>query len=191
MTQALGLGGFPHAGVHPQWMTALGFDVEHVPFSKTIAAGPLKRAIIKLLGDDLGVPTAIGLKRDGRPLLQPYCPPHFPTMKAAVDGWVAGKYQKGRGIFRNAGGGSPWKDAAAIEAGIQRYSDAAVAATVAYCDYVYGRYGRFPCTTGPLISLLAYQAHHLDPAFYDRFYQPGALSATQLQHQDPPETRRS
>jgi hypothetical protein len=29
---------------------------------------------------------------------------------------------------------------------------------------------------------LAFQAHHLDPDFYDRFYRPEALTETQWQH---------
>jgi hypothetical protein len=182
MTEALGLGGFPHAAVHPEWMSLLGFDVEQVPFSKTIGANFLVRTLLRLLGDDVGVPTALGLRHhDGRTLMSPFCPPHYPTMEAAVRAFVATKYGTGRGIFRNGGGGSPWKDGAAIDAGIQEYSEQTLAATIAYCEYVYGRYGRFPCTMGPFMSLLAYQAHRLDPDFYATFYTPGALSSTQLE----------
>ena len=43
------------------------------------------------------------------------------------------------------------------------------AAKIAYCDYVYKRYGRFPARSGPFRTVLAYQAHHLDTDFYDHF----------------------
>jgi len=181
MTEALGLGGFPHAAVHPEWMSLLGFDVEQVPFSKTIGAGFLMRSLIRLMGDDIGVPTSLGLKQNGKALLHSWCPPYFESMEKAVHAWVARKYARGRGIFRDAGGGSPWLDPKAIDKGIQEYTPATVATTIAYSDYVYQRYGRFPCTMGPFMSLLAYQAHRLDPEFYAKFYTPAALSSTQLQ----------
>jgi hypothetical protein len=71
-----------------------------------------------------------------------------------------------------------------VLAGIPAYSDRAIDATVAYCEYVYKRYGRFPAYSGPFRTVLAYQAHHLDPDFYDRFYRPGALTERQRGHRD-------
>ncbi len=69
-----------------------------------------------------------------------------------------------------------------VQAGIPRYSDQAIAATIAYCDYVYGRYGRFPSNSGPFRTILAHQAHHLDVEFYDKFYRSDALTDTQREH---------
>ncbi len=69
-----------------------------------------------------------------------------------------------------------WRDGAGVQAGIPPYSDRAVAATIAYCEYVHERYGRFPANSGPFRTVLAYQAHHLDPDFYDRFYSPETLT---------------
>jgi hypothetical protein len=40
---------------------------------------------------------------------------------------------------------------------------------------VYRRFGRFPRSSGPFRTAIAYQAHHLDPEFYDRFHRPDAL----------------
>jgi hypothetical protein len=40
MTEALGLGGFPHFAAHPFiWFQALGFRMQNIPFSRTIGAG--------------------------------------------------------------------------------------------------------------------------------------------------------
>ncbi len=71
-----------------------------------------------------------------------------------------------------------------MQAGIPRYSDHAVAATIAYCEYVHSRYGRFPAYSGPFRTILAHQAHHLDLDFYDAFYRPEVLSATQRQDRE-------
>ena len=54
-----------------------------------------------------------------------------------------------------------------------------IAAVIAYCTYIHRHYGRFPAAGGPFRTVLAYQAHHLDPAFYEQFYRPEALTETQ------------
>ena len=69
-----------------------------------------------------------------------------------------------------------------MERGIPRTSQRAIETTVAYCEYLYERFGRFPATNGPFRTVTAYQNYHLDPAFYDEYYKPGALSPTQAGH---------
>jgi hypothetical protein len=81
------------------------------------------------------------------------------------------KYAPGSGILNDGGAISAWSDGAAVQAGIPRPSDRTIAATIAYCEYVHRRYGRFPAGNGPFRTVLAYQAHHLDTAFYDTFYK--------------------
>ncbi|HEX5506314.1 MAG TPA: hypothetical protein VFW96_27100 [Thermomicrobiales bacterium] len=180
MTQALGLGGFPHFAAHPFiWPQVLGFRMEQPPFSRVGGLGPVLGALLRVARKDLPVPTAVGLERDGEVLLKPFCPPYYRDMREAVLAFVDYKYAQGRGTFRDGGAATAWRDGAAVQAGIPRYPDEAIAATIAYCEYVYGRYGRFPANSGPFRTTLAYQAHHLDPDFYDRFYRPEALSATQ------------
>ena len=41
-----------------------------------------------------------------------------------------------------------------------------------------------PYYTGPFCTVLAYQAHHVDTDFYDRFYRPEALTQSHRQHPD-------
>lgn len=176
MAQALGLGGFPHFAAHPYgWTEALGFRMMPLPFSRLIGAGAAMATLLRLLGKDLSVPTAVGLEREGAVLLKPFCPPYYRTMEEAVLAFVDYKYAEGQGTFRDGGAATAWRDGAAVQREIPRYSDRAIAATIAYCDYLYQRYGRFPATTGPFRTVLAYQAHRLDPAFYDTFYRPGSL----------------
>jgi hypothetical protein len=61
---------------------------------------------------------------------------------------------------------------------------AAIEATIAYCEYVYQRYGRFPAYPPPFRTVLGFQASHLDLEFYHRFYRPEALSETQRRHME-------
>jgi hypothetical protein len=174
--QALGLGGFSHFAAHPYvWFQSLGFRMEEPLFSRTIGAGTILRTLLRLLGKDLPVPTAVGLEHQGIPLIQPYCPPYYRNMEEAVLAFVDYKYAEGRGTFRDGGGVTGWRDGAGVQSGIPPYSDQAIAATIAYCDYVFRRYGRFPANSGPFRSVLAFQAHNLDPEFYRQFYRLEAV----------------
>jgi len=176
MTQALGLGGFPHFAAHPFiWFQALGFRMEDIPLSRLVGAGSVRNAGMKLLGKDLPVPSAVGLERGGEPLIRPFSPPYYPTMRDAVLAFVDYKYAEGRGTMRDGGAATGWSDPARVQAGIPRYPDRTIEATIAYCEYVYNRYGRFPAMCGPFRGILAYQAHHLDTDFYERFYRPGVV----------------
>lgn len=60
-------------------------------------------------------------------------------------------------------------------------SAASVDATIAYCDYVFRRYGRFPAYTAPFRTIIGYQAGYIDVDFYERFYgrdaRPDAVRA--------------
>ena len=182
MTQALGLGGFPHFAHHPwSWPENLGFRMGGDDFSRTIGAGFIMRSLIRLMRREWTVPVPLGLEHGGVTLIKPYCPPYYPNMRAAVEAYVADKYGP-QGSLRDPVAGSAWKDPAAIERGIPRTSARAIEATIAYCEYLYDRFGRFPATNGPFRTVTAYQASHLDPSFYDEYYKPGALSPTQVSH---------
>jgi hypothetical protein len=175
MTQALRLGGFAHFAAHPWiWERELGFEMVQLPDTRILGMNLLLRLGTRLLGREIQVPTPVGLERDGEILIRPYCPPYYPTMRAAVLAFVESKYGRD-GIFRSPTSTGAWRDPAAVQAGIPQYSDAAVETAIAYCTYVYERYGRFPAASGPFRTALAYQASRLDPAFYERFYERGVL----------------
>jgi hypothetical protein len=180
MGEALGLGGFSHFAAHPfAWFEALGFRMQDIPFSRTIGAGPLTKTLIRALGKELSVPTPVGLERNGQALIKPYCPPYYRDMEEAVMAYVDYKYSLGQGTLRDGGTSTRWKDGQDVQAGIPAYSDAAIAATIAYCDYVYNRYGRFPANSGPFRTVLAHQVHRLDEDFYERFYKPEVVPSAQ------------
>jgi hypothetical protein len=182
MAQALGLGGFPHWAAHPSgWLRALGFRMEELPASRYLGMSRPLRWASRLLGRDVPVPLAVGLEQDGRPLLAPYRPPYHASMEAAVRAVVELKFGPA-GVFREGTRGSAWREPARVAAAAAPPSLAAVDATIAYATYVWARYGRFPAYLPPFRTVLGFQASHLDVEFYDRFYRPEALAATQREH---------
>jgi hypothetical protein len=183
MTQALGLGGFPHSAGHPYaWMQALGFRMVDVPTSTFAALGTIPTLMLRLMGKDAPLPTPVGLERDGEALIRPFTPPYYRDMEEAVLALVDYKFAPGSGTLRDGGQSTAWKNGARVQAGIPRPSDRAIEATIAFCDYLYQRYGRFPINSGPFRNAMAFQAHHLDLSFYDEFYRAEAISDQQRAH---------
>jgi hypothetical protein len=184
MSQALGLGGYPNFARHEfGWFQALGFRMGEMPASQYLGANRLISTALRLLGRDQQVPYPLGLERGGGVLLEPFCPPYYPSMEAAVREFVERKFGP-QGIFRGGASASGWREPDEKAAGIPAPSEAAIEATVAYCEYIYDRYGRFPAHGAPFRTVLGHQATHVDADFYDRFYHPEALSETQRQHTD-------
>ncbi len=178
MAQTLGLGGFPNFANHDfAWFEALGFRMQAMPASRYLGIRGLTSVGMKLLGKDSAVPLPLGLERNGQPLLKSYAPPYFSSMRAAVEAVVERKFGPS-GVFRDASYPTPWKDSRTA-AKVPGLTDKTIAATTAYCEYVWSRYGRFPAHMPPFRTVLGFQAGHLDLEFYDKFYPAGALGETQ------------
>jgi hypothetical protein len=179
MAQALGLGGFPNFANHEfGWFQALDFRLAQMPASRYLGAGRLVSLAMKLLRRDVPVPYPVGLERNGETLLKPFCPPYYRSMTEAVRAVAETKFGQ-NGVFRGHPAGSPWANDSAVTGQIAGLSEAAIAATAAYCEYLWGRYGRFPVHLPPYRTVLGFQACHLDAEFYDRFYRPEALASAQ------------
>ncbi|HVO96050.1 MAG TPA: hypothetical protein VMT22_24560 [Terriglobales bacterium] len=184
MAQALGLGGFPNFAEHEfSWFEALDFRMERMRAGRYLGANPLVCGLMRLLGRNQEIPYAVGLERSDEVLLKPYCPPYYPSMKAAVQAVIDVKYGA-QGLFRGGAANSAWREPQAIANSVADIGDAAAEATVAYCEYLYRRYGRFPVYMPPFRTVLGFQAGHLDVEFYDRHYRPESLSATERQHME-------
>jgi len=130
---------------------------------------------MKLLRRNPMIPYPVGLEKNGQVLLKPFCPPYYATMTEAVRAVVEMKFGK-EGVFRSGGDEGIWTDPAGVTGKIPAPSEAAIAATAAYCEYIWQRYGRFPAGMAPYRTLLSFQACHLDAEFYDKFYRPEALT---------------
>jgi hypothetical protein len=175
MAQALGLGGFPNFANHEfAWFQALGFRMGSLPASEYLGAGRVVSFLMKALRRDEQVPYPLGLEVDGATLLRAYCPPYFDSMSGAVQAVVDAKYA----AFQNAVKDHAWPNREVGEQ-VPRLSSEAIAATKAYCEYVWNRYRRFPAYLAPFRTVVGFQTCHLDAEFYDRHYRPEALAQSQ------------
>jgi len=182
-TEALGLGGFPHYAAHRfAWTRSLGFQMRDRTFAQILHKGFFGTLLMRLLNKNVTIPQAVELDHDGKTIIKPYAPPYYPTMEAAVRAFVDYKFAPETGFFRDAPKPSAWRDPAAIQATIPPYTEANIEAVIGYCDYVVKQYGQFPGNFGPIRTLMAFQAHHIDTAFYDRFYRPGAYTDAHATH---------
>jgi hypothetical protein len=184
MAHAMGLGGFPNfAGHEFAWFEALGFRMQSMTTMEYLGANKLLRFGARLLGKDPRLEFPVGLEKDGKVLLQPYCPPYYPSMEAAVRAVIERKFGA-QGVFKGDIGRSGFRDASAIARAAPPLSRAAIDAVVAYCTYIHETYGRFPAYPAPFRTSVGFQAAHLDLAFYDRFYRPEAISDTHRHHDE-------
>lgn len=173
MAEALGLGGFPNFARHEySWFQAAGFRMGSMPASRYAGTGRLLSAVASLFVRDPVIPYPLGLERDREILLRPFCPPYYKSMEEAVRAFVETKFGV-RGNYRGGASESTWRDPESCGAKIPAPSAAAVDATIAYCQYVYKRYERFPAYSAPFRTVIGFQACHVDVDFYERFYSPG------------------
>ena len=99
-------------------------------------------------------------------------------MTEAVLDLVAAKF--GPGGSYDAAHLRPWtgRDGGSVAPPDER----AVEATIAFCEYVFATYGRFPAHEDAFKALIAFQAHHVDAVFYDAFYPKDSLPQAQREH---------
>jgi len=184
MVQAMGLGGFPHWAAHPWgWLEALGFRMQPMPATRYLGMGWLLRFFARLLGKDSEVRLGIGLEVAGTPALQPYCPPYYTSMAAAVRAVVDLKYGSA-GLFRSGTKQGAWREPEKVSEGAAAIDPAVIDAATSYFEYLFDRYGRVPVYQPPFRTVLGFQASHVDTGFYGRFYKPEALSETQRRHME-------
>jgi hypothetical protein len=175
MTEALGLGGFPNFARHEySWFKAAGFRMQSMPAIRYAGAPRFLATVARWLGKDPVLEYPVGLEQDNQVLLKPFCPPYYKSMEDAVRAFVQTKFGED-GAYRGGVQQSAWRDPVAFVAKVPAPSPEAVRATMAYCDYVLRRYGRFPSYTAPFRTVIGFQVCRVDVDFYDRFYEPEAL----------------
>lgn len=167
MLQAMGLGGWMFNGIDPLSMLGASGDPE-----------------VPGLGfrydqdDRWPLPNPTGLPG----IMEGFCPPHYPDMRAAVDALCDRKFGSG-GPF-NPGTPGPWKDSAKVRGAAQVHDETFRACVALQAQYIFDRFGKFP-GTAPSIFLMQYlQAQHIDLDFYDAFYKPGAYLRTHRDHME-------
>jgi hypothetical protein len=168
-TEALGLGGFPNFARHEySWFNALGFRMSSLPATRYAGAPRLLSTLANWFNRDVQIPFPIGLEQNEAPLLKPFSPPYYNSMKDAVHAFVETKFGAS-GIYRRGVAQSAWREPTHY-ANIPAPSPAAIDATIAYCEYVYERYGRFPAYAAPFRTIIGFQVCRPDSDFYREFY---------------------
>jgi hypothetical protein len=185
--EVMGLGGFVHyahtdlGNAEQTWFDVLGFRTEQTPLTRLFGL-PLPAALmLRARGQDIPIRTPVGLEIDGEPVLKSYRPPYYPSMRAAVEAVVAHKLGP-TGTYRAGTDEGRWRDPTTVAAAAAPVEPEALEATVAFCEYVWDRYGRFPVHVGAFHSLLAFQVSHLDLDFYAEHYRPDALTDAHRNH---------
>ena len=112
--------------------------------------------------------------------MEGYCPPHYPTMRDAVEALYERKFGQG-GPF-NPDTPGPWKDSPRVRGAAQVHSERFRECVALQAQYVYDTFGKFPGTVPSMFLITYLQAHHLDLDFYDKFYKPGAYLHTHADH---------
>lgn len=109
------------------------------------------------------------------------CPPFVPTMEQAVLDLVRSKFGVG-GTYANPSN-RPWV-ASDRRIAIAQHTERTIDAVTSFCTYVYETYGRFPAHVDAFKTVTAFQAHHADLAFYDKFYPGEAVSEAHRHHHE-------
>jgi hypothetical protein len=167
MLQAMGLGG---------WMFN-GLD----PFAVLGASGNPDAPALGFrydMNDKWPYPNPTGLEG----IMEGYCPPHYPDMRAAVEAICERKFGPGGPFHPDTPG--PWKESDKVRSAAQIHSKAFRECAALQSQYIFDTFGKFPGTV-PSIFLITYlQAQHIDPDFYDKFYKDGAYLRTHAGHME-------
>jgi hypothetical protein len=178
MTEALGLGGFPNFARHEfSWFQALGFRMAQLPGLCYAGAPRWFSSIARFFGKDVAVRFPLGLEQDSRVLLKPFCPPYYASMRDAVHAFVDIKFGPA-GAYRGGTEQSSWRNPASIGEKVPAPSRATIDATIAYCEYIYQHYKRFPAYTAPFRTVIGFQVCCVDTDYYDRFHHDDALPSS-------------
>lgn len=187
VADAMGLGAWIHATMHPQIMLGdpkfsgtygrmLGFDFVtprfgladilrwHVPLPRyaTLRAHP------------------VGLRADGQHLIKAACPPNHPSMEEAVDAVIQAKFGPGgiytdKETFARVYKGD-YGQRYLVEAG--EYDQRVIDCVRDVCVYIHATHGRFPAHADAIhVPGIWLQAHHIESEYYQRFFANGMTDA--------------
>lgn len=167
MLQAMGLGG---------WMFN-GLD----PFSVLGASGDPEVPGLGFRYDEdprWPYPNPTGLEG----VMEGFCPPHYPDMRAAVEAVCQRKFGPGGPFSADTPG--PWRDSPKVRSAAQVHSEEFRECVALQAQYIYDTFGKFPGTVPSIFVIMYLQAHHLDLEFHDRFYEPGSYLQTHATHME-------
>lgn len=167
MLQAMGLGGWMFNGVDP--------------FAMLGASGVPEVPGLGFRYDEderWPYPNPTGLEG----VMEGYCPPHYPDMRAAVEAVCERKFDPGGPFHPDTPG--PWKDSPKVRSAAQVHDERFKECVALQAQYVYDTFGKFPGTVPSMFLIMYLQAHHMDLDFYDEFYKPGSYLKTHATHME-------
>jgi hypothetical protein len=165
MLQAMGLGGWMYNGLDSFSLLGASGD-EAIP-------GLGFRYDIR---DDWPYPNPTGL--DG--VMEGFCPPHYPDMRAAVEALCERKFGVGGPFHPETGG--PWRESSKVRSAAEVHSDEFRECVGMQAQYIYDTFGKFPGTVPSMFEIMVLQAQHIDLDFYDKFYKPGSYLKSHAKH---------
>ena len=108
------------------------------------------------------------------------CPPHVQNMREAVELVARRKFGPGGPFHPDTPG--PWKNSRAVRSAAAPHDEEFRECVALQAQYVFDAFGKFPGTVPAIFTVTHLQAHHLDLAFYDNFFEPGAYLRTHAEH---------
>ncbi len=162
-------------GAFPDLARGLEFRAEPLNERAPLASGALKIFGMEGLKEATYVPSP--RYRDGRAVMQAMMEEKYGqgrTMSKGEDNWM---------LTHNG----PFKADTVREIvnhPVVQVSDWAVEAAAAYVDYCVDRYGQCPVTFNPMQCNFGAVIHHVDPAFYERYYDGSSVTPTIRQHME-------
>ena len=160
-------------GAYPDLARGLGFRAEPLNERAPAASGALKIFGLEGIKEATYVPS-----------------PRYPDGRAVMTAMMEEKYGEGRTMSRGDDnwmlrhGGPFTADTvrAIVNDPATRVSDWAVEACVAYVDYCVEHYGQCPAYFNPMQCNFGAVVHHVDPAFYERFYDGSTVTPAIRRH---------
>lgn len=165
MQQAMGLGGWMFNGIDRLTMLGASGDPEVPGLGFRYDTD-----------DRWALPNPTGLEG----VFEGHCPPHYPTMRAAVDRFCERKFGLG-GPF-NAGTPGPWNDSARVRGSAQVHDEHFRELVALQAQYCFDTFGKFPATVPTIFISMYLQSHHLDLEYYDTLFKPGSYLQTHAEH---------
>lgn len=160
-------------GAFPDVARGLGFKHEPLNERAPLASGALKTFGIKGIKEATYIPSE-----------------KYPDARAVVNAMMEEKYGTGRTMSTGDDNwmlthGGPFTAETVrtlVNSPQLRVSDYAVEACVAYFDYCVQNYGQCPVYFNPMQCNFGAVVHHVDPAFYEKYYDGSSVTPSIRQH---------
>jgi hypothetical protein len=165
MQQAMGLGGWMFNGIDRLTMLGASGDPEVPGLGFRYDTD-----------ERWALPNPTGLEG----VFEGHCPPHYPTMRAAVEHFCERKFGPG-GPF-NAATPGPWKESPRVRGSAMVHDEHFRECVALQAQYCYDTFGKFPATVPSIFINMYLQSHHLDLEYYDTLFEPGAYLRTHAEH---------